>query len=203
MEEKTIVDARGLPCPQPVLKTKEALEKAEDGETILVLVDNETAKNNVEKFVNFQGYTLVKTEKEGKVFKIEIQKKKTETKKETFSEEESEKAPSKPFYIIATDRIGEEKELGKILMKGFFETMLVHGLLPRGIFFMNRGVFLTTKEEEFIKILKELEEKGVEIYTCGTCLSFFKLEKELKVGKRAGTDLYLDAMFKGNVIFIG
>ena len=80
-------------------------------------------------------------------------------------------------------------------MKAYFETMLVHNLLPDRIFFMNTGIKLTTLEEEFIPLIKELEKKGVEIYTCGTCLKYFQLEDQLKVGKRAGTDVYLEGIF--------
>lgn len=50
------VDARGLSCPQPVLMAKNAIEK--DAEGIDILVDNNTAKNNVSRFLKNQGYKL-------------------------------------------------------------------------------------------------------------------------------------------------
>lgn len=46
------VDARGCSCPQPVLMTKKALEKESAFE---VLVDNNTAKNNILRFAQSQG----------------------------------------------------------------------------------------------------------------------------------------------------
>ena len=46
------VDARGCSCPQPVLMTKKALEKESSFE---VLVDNNTAKNNILRFAQSQG----------------------------------------------------------------------------------------------------------------------------------------------------
>ena len=46
------VDARGCSCPQPVLMTKKALEKENSFE---VLVDNNTAKNNILRFAQSQG----------------------------------------------------------------------------------------------------------------------------------------------------
>lgn len=48
------VDTRGLACPQPVIMTKKALTKEN---TIEVLVDNVTAKNNVLRFASSQGCT--------------------------------------------------------------------------------------------------------------------------------------------------
>jgi len=197
------VDARGLPCPQPVLKTKNALDEISEGEKIKVIVDNETACKNVEKFVKAQGHTLVKVESKEGLFYLEIQKGGGSAPENVVIACSTEGASGKPFLIIANSVIGEEKELGKILMKGLFETMLAHDLLPEGIFFMNKGIYLTTKEEEFIPLLKELEAKGVEIFTCGTCLKFFKLEDQLKVGKRAGTDVYLEAVFFKKPVWIG
>ena len=47
------VDTRGLACPQPVIMTRNALAKEN---TIEVLVDNATAKNNVLRFASSQGH---------------------------------------------------------------------------------------------------------------------------------------------------
>ncbi len=190
------IDVKGLPCPQPVIKTKEALESIKDGEKIKVILDNETSLKNVQKFVNAQGHKIVSLEEKDGIYTLVIEKT-GDTKKEVpiSCEISSKKEKKNVFIIIATDTMGKEEKLGKILMKGFFETMLVHELLPDRIFFMNTGIRLTTLEEEFIPILKELEKKGVEIYTCGTCLKYFQLEDKLKVGHRAGTDVYLEGIF--------
>ena len=40
---KHTVDAMGKQCPIPVVMTKKILDKAEQGDEILILVDNETA----------------------------------------------------------------------------------------------------------------------------------------------------------------
>ena len=46
------VDTRGLACPQPVILPKNALAKEN---SIEVLVDNVTAKNNILRFAAKQG----------------------------------------------------------------------------------------------------------------------------------------------------
>ena len=52
-----IVDARGLLCPEPVVKTQRAVK---DGATELtVLVDAEAAKENVTRFAESRGYTVL------------------------------------------------------------------------------------------------------------------------------------------------
>lgn len=48
----TKVDTRGCSCPVPVLMTKKALAKDSELE---VLVDNNTAKQNIERFAASQG----------------------------------------------------------------------------------------------------------------------------------------------------
>jgi len=189
------VNAKGLPCPQPVIKTKEALESVKQGEKIKVILDNEASFRNVQKFVNAQKHKIVSTEKNGNEYIIIIEKVGDISKEVPISCKIPTEQKQDTFVIIATDTMGKEEKLGKILMKAYFETMLVHNLLPDRIFFMNTGIKLTTIEKDFIPLIKELEKKGVEIYTCGTCLKYFQLEDQLKVGKRAGTDVYLEGIF--------
>lgn len=50
------IDVRGMSCPQPVLMTKNAIEKHPEG--IDILVDNNTAKNNITRFLKNLGYNL-------------------------------------------------------------------------------------------------------------------------------------------------
>lgn len=50
------VDARGLSCPQPVLLAKKAMEKSNT--SFSVIVDNETAKQNVKRFMDSNGYKI-------------------------------------------------------------------------------------------------------------------------------------------------
>jgi len=189
------INVSGLPCPQPVIKTKETLESIKEGEKIKVILDNEVSFRNVQKFVNAQKHKIVSVEEKGNEYIIIIEKVGDISKDVPISCEIQNKKKQDLFVIIATDTMGKEENLGKILMKAYFETMLAHNLLPDKIFFMNKGVFLTTLDEEIIPILKELENKGVEIFSCGTCLKYYQLEEKLKVGHRAGTDVYLEGIF--------
>ena len=59
---KITVDARGLSCPQPVVLTMEALKQ--NAEAYENLVDNQTALNNVSRFVKNAGKTASVTEKD-------------------------------------------------------------------------------------------------------------------------------------------
>lgn len=50
------IDERGMSCPQPVLMTKNALKENSNG--VEVMVDNNTACRNVERFMKNSGYTV-------------------------------------------------------------------------------------------------------------------------------------------------
>ena len=98
------------------------------------------------------------------------------------------------MLIIGSDALGKEEDIGRILVKGFFETMKVTKEFPHTIFFLNAGVKLTTVNEEIISVLKDLSEMGVEIFSCGTCLKYYNLESELKVGYRGTTNHIVEGM---------
>ena len=57
------IDTCGMSCPQPVLMTKKALNEEKDG--IDVIVDNNTAKANVQRFLKNAGYSVEIEEKDG------------------------------------------------------------------------------------------------------------------------------------------
>ena len=66
---KITVDARGLSCPQPVVLTMEALKQ--NAEAHEILVDNQTALNNVSRFAKNAGKTVSFTES-GEDYIIEV-----------------------------------------------------------------------------------------------------------------------------------
>jgi selenium metabolism protein YedF len=98
------------------------------------------------------------------------------------------------MLIIGTDALGKDEAIGKVLIKGFFETMKAHKQLPHTMFFLNAGVHLTTMNSEIIPILKDIETMGVEIYSCGTCLKHYDTESSLKVGRRGTTNHIVEGL---------
>lgn len=62
-----LIDARGLSCPEPVLRTKKAIQGG--GGSYEVLVDNNTAKENVSRFAQSAGYQ-VEVSAQGREFRL-------------------------------------------------------------------------------------------------------------------------------------
>ncbi|MDD2422142.1 MAG: sulfurtransferase TusA family protein [Heliobacteriaceae bacterium] len=58
------LDFRGLSCPLPVMRTKEALTGKPAGE-VLIWVDAAAPKQNVTRFLTSQGYTVTVAEENG------------------------------------------------------------------------------------------------------------------------------------------
>ncbi len=185
------IDARGLGCPKPVVMADDALQKINEG-TVEVLVDNEASVKNLEKFAKKSGFTPEVIPSDG-YWAVRITKGYTcEIIKEDASTEPNEQKGL--LMVIGTDTLGKDEALGGILMKGFLETMKVTGELPDMIFFLNAGVKLTTTNEETVTVLKEMESKGVEIFSCGTCLKHYGLEDSLRVGYRGTTNHIVEGM---------
>ena len=54
-----IVDARGMDCPLPVVNAKKAAEEMQTGDILTILVDNEIAVQNLQKYqLCNAGYSL-------------------------------------------------------------------------------------------------------------------------------------------------
>jgi len=199
------VDARGLGCPKPVVMAEEVLDTIEEG-TVEVLVDNEASVSNLDRFARKNGMHA-ETEKKDGYWSVRITKGYVcdFTPEETVSREgpAEEKTGKDILMIIGTDTLGKDEDIGKILMKGFLETMKVTRDLPDMIFFLNAGVKLTTINEEILPVIKEIESMGVEIFSCGTCLKHYGLESDLKAGYRGTTNHIVEGIKDfGKVVWI-
>lgn len=184
-----LIDARGQACPKPVIMAEETLAKIEEG-IVEILVDNEASVGNLSRFATKNAF-YSETVKEDNYWRVKIVK---GYPCEVPMEEEKKEPEKDILLIIGSDVMGKEEELGKILMKAFFETMKVTKEIPHTILFLNAGVKLTTTNEDIISILKEIEAMGVEIFSCGTCLKHYNLESELKVGYRGTTNHIVEGM---------
>jgi tRNA 2-thiouridine synthesizing protein A len=68
------IDARGLACPMPLIKTRQAIMVVEAGATICVLATDPTSKRDFEMFAEATGHKLLRQDKEGDVFLYVVEK---------------------------------------------------------------------------------------------------------------------------------
>lgn len=181
------VDAIGQVCPVPIIMTKNALKDIEEGQ-VEVSVDNRISLENLQKMSKEMGYDYT-VEESGDIFKIVINK-----MRESIELRESEE---NTVVVIDSLHMGKgDVELGRILMKGFIYTLSEIEELPKTILFYNEGVKLAIEGAESLQDLKSLEERGVEILSCGTCLNFYGITEKLRVGSVTNMYTILERQMK-------
>ena len=181
------VDAIGQVCPVPIIMTKNALKDIEEGQ-VEVSVDNRLSLENLQKMSKEMGYDYT-VEESGDIFKIVINK-----MRESVELRESEE---NTVVVIDSLHMGKgDVELGRILMKGFIYTLSEMEELPKTILFYNEGVKLAIEGAESLQDLKSLEERGVEILSCGTCLNFYGITEKLRVGSVTNMYTILERQMK-------
>ena len=196
------VDARGLPCPRPVIATKKALDEIEEGE-ITVLVDSSESCQNVQRFAKNQGCQVEVREKDG-VFYLDISKGQTVPAKPKTDNSQTETKKGDIVVLITSDQLGTgDSRLGEILMKAFLNTLWDTEPKPDKILLLNDGVRLTTEGSEVLDALHLLEKEGVQIFSCGTCLEYYQLKEKLRVGLVSNMyDIVNSLLSAGKVIHI-
>jgi selenium metabolism protein YedF len=169
-----IVDCRNLACPAPVINVKKALEEGTD---LQILVDDGAPHENVARFLRNRNYQVIE-QRDGIGWLLTISG--------TLGNVGLIPIPSSHgsrILLITSDRIGDgPEELGRLLMKNFIHTLLETKDIPSRIIFLNTGVFLTCEVSDVREALEKLHGAGVEIFSCGLCLDFFKLKDQLRAG---------------------
>ena len=190
-----IIDCCGLDCPEPVIRTKQALEN-NPGAAISIVVDNETARENVLRFARNQGRKAEWEEKNG-LFNISItgDAKTIDQKK---MNEVSTGLVENPVLFFSNDQLGSgSRELGELLMRNFIYTLTKREVPPKALVFMNSGVKLCVEGSSSLEELRFFEDQGITILVCGTCLDYYEMKEKLLVGQVSNmydiADLLLDA----------
>jgi selenium metabolism protein YedF len=179
MSEKQL-DCRGLACPNPVLKTKELIDQG-DVDLLTVLVDNPAAQENVSRFLRRAGFQ-VQAAGEGDALSVTGSRAAAETC-QVFVEK-PEEAPRRILVLIGTDQLGRGDEvLGRKLLASFIATLKEMGPELWGVVLLNAGVKLSVAGSEVLAGLQSLEQSGVRLLVCGTCLNHFQLLEAKQVGE--------------------
>lgn len=190
MSDRT-VDARGDQCPIPVVKTKKAIGEMGNQGVLEVLVDNETAVQNVTKMGKKQGAEVTSEKRGDKEFALTLKLSGKALDEAAMAAEETCGVDTRSNQVVViSDYVmgGGDDVLGEKLMKAFIFAVTQQENLPKAMVFYNGGAKLTVEGSESLEDLKSLEAQGVEIVTCGTCLDFYGIKDKLAVG--AVTNMY-------------
>jgi len=75
-----------------------------------------------------------------------------------------------------------DEQLGLVLLNNYLRLLNEESELPRVIAFYNAGVKLICTGSPVLESLNALQERGVRLLACKTCLNHFKLIEERKTG---------------------
>ena len=168
-----------LPCPQPVLKVKEALETLNLGDSLEILVNSGASKDNITRFLNnlSQNFSLSQNSDFYTIFLVKSTKNST-----TSSEYKCEKLAKKVIYL--NEASAGNGEVGQSLLASFLGAFSQCEIKPKYVVCVNNAVKISAdRGHAAFRALKELENQGCEILSCGSCLQAYGLTDKLSVGR--------------------
>lgn len=207
MSHSNTVDVRGLACPVPVVRTRNAMKA---NLPLTVLVSKPDQVDNVARMADRSGWTVT-SQSNGDHYVIDL-KPGAERSEPVMAPEDLvcnvDEAPggiaSQPLVVIASESMGRgDDALGKLLMKAYVNTISDLECLPKTIVLFNGGVKLAVEGSPVLESLKELETSGVEILVCGTCLEFFGLKASLRTGLVSNMFDIAGTMMDNGVTYLG
>ncbi|NLE44058.1 MAG: sulfurtransferase-like selenium metabolism protein YedF [Chloroflexi bacterium] len=196
MEGARTVDARGLPCPQPVILTRSALREFDQ---VVTIVDSETSQHNVTRMAEKAGYTVV-VEKHHDGIALLISR--GETAHAESCEAVLQTPLTGPLVLLAPcESMGRgDDELGHILIRAFLHALGEVEPVPDTLIFINSGVRLTIAGSPILEDLRGLHDQGVEILVCGTCLKHYELANEIAVGEISNMYAIAETMLRAGKV---
>ena len=187
-----ILNCEGEPCPNPVLRCKRLLDSGPP-QQMQVIVDNDAAKENVSRFLASKGMRVDDMRKDEAGLWTITASRASETAREADGATEATQpartgacpvCAAQILVFITRDVIGQgDDELGSRLMGNFLATLPELGDALWRIILVNGAVKLATASHPAMASLKKLEDAGVSILVCGTCLEFFNLMGEKALGE--------------------
>ena len=90
------------------------------------------------------------------------------------------------FVLMVTgEGLGRgDEDLGRHLMSRFLHEIGGQRALPEKVIFANTGARLVTEESPVLEQIRRIEDEGVQIVACGTCLERLGLLDRVAVGGR-------------------
>ncbi len=185
------LDGFGKACPMPLVMAKKEID--EGCHDFAVQVDNETAVKNLTRLGKKSGLAVTCDVIDGGWLITYAEGDGTDVSDDAINEAlaagTSAGASGSGYAVfIGKDHVGEgDAELGRNLVKMALYTLSESDTVPVSLLFMNTGVQLVAGDdasvEEIVGHVKKLEERGCEVLVCGTCLDFYDLKEQLKVGE--------------------
>lgn len=181
------LDVQNLPCPAPVLKTKDALNELKLGESLEITLNSSVSKDNVSRYLSSlkQDFSLSQN---GDIYVINLVKSADSSAAINTSDYNCElsaksvKVSKKALYL--NESSAGSGAVGQTLLASFLGAFTQCELRPKYIICVNEAVKISANRAHVaFKALKELENLGCEVISCGSCLQAYELTDKLAVGR--------------------
>ncbi len=108
---------------------------------------------------------------------------------------------SETVLLITRDGLGSaDVALQRKLLDTYLRLLLQNGTLPAAICFYTDGVKLVVEGSPLLERLGQVEQQGVRLIICSTCLSYFGLEEQVRVGVVGGMTDILEAQTRASKV---
>ena len=99
--------------------------------------------------------------------------------------------------LVTRDGLGSaEPALQHALMGKYLGLLLAGGLTPRALCFYTEGVHLACEGSPVLDELRKLDERGCRLLVCTTCLEFYGLKDQRRVGMACAMPDILNAQLE-------
>ena len=105
------------------------------------------------------------------------------------------------MILVTRFGMGEaEPELQLKLISTYFKLLHENSILPAAICFYADGVKLVVEGSPVLDSLRSLSEKGVRMILCSTCLNFYNLTDQVKIGIIGGMPDIIEAQMQAEKV---
>ncbi len=105
------------------------------------------------------------------------------------------------IIVINSDKMGNGEEvLGAVLIKSFIFKLTESEIKPTEILLYNSAVTLISTDSELAYDFSKLIDCGVKIKACGTCLSYYQLDKSKIIGEVTNMEYIVSSLMSADKV---
>jgi len=168
------------------------------------VTDSPEARDNIIRFAERSGCSVTSAAPEAGVYVVEIRS--TGAGHDPIPSGESGSCPKpgpRTVVFISSDEMGRgEEKLGRLLMTLFLRTLTELPVRPSALLLANGGVKLALEGSEQLASLATLEQQGVVIRVCGTCLDFFGVKDRVRAGTVSNMYELAEMLLAGDKVMV-
>jgi intracellular sulfur oxidation DsrE/DsrF family protein len=117
------------------------------------------------------------------------------------SDMSAESSLSNAVIMITREGMGSaDTTLQQKLLDTYLRLLLENGSLPVAICFYTHGVKLVVEGSPLLERLAQIEQRGVRLVICSTCLNYFGLAEKVRVGIVGGMADILEAQIRASKV---